>query len=338
MLRARKRGFRAGRPGQVQAITRHAGAVVALGASAGGVEALSCVLGSLPEDLGACVLVVLHMPATPPSRLARILARKSALPVEEARDRQPLEENRVFVAPPDRHMLVEDGHLKVVRGPHENGHRPAIDPMLRSAATAFHERTIAVILTGSLDDGAAGTIAVTRAGGRVLVQDPAEAAFPSMPLSVIAADSPCAVLPLAEIADAVVEALRGPPPPAATPPGSRQEEAEPGELVLSCPACGGVLQELVSSGVELPHFRCRIGHRFGTGSLLAARSRTVDGALGAALRALEERADLARRMSRRFDASGFADHAAKHETVAAESEQDAATIRNVLLNRGADRV
>jgi len=311
--------------------------VVAFGASAGGVEALGSVLGSLPPDLGACVLVVLHRPSSPPSRLARILGRRTCLPVQDAHDRQPLEENRVFLAPPDRHMLVEDGRLRVVRGPHENGHRPAIDPLLRSAAVAFRERTVAVILTGSLDDGAAGTIAVTQAGGRVLVQDPAEAAFPSMPRSAIAADSPYAVLPLDELGAAVVDALHAEPAPRSDLHDHPATDEEAGDLAFSCPSCGGVLREIASSD-PLPHFRCRIGHRYGVESLLGAQSAALDGSLTAAVRALEERAELAHRISRRLRDSGFADHAARHDAIAAESKQDAATIRNVLLNRGADRV
>jgi two-component system chemotaxis response regulator CheB len=312
------------------------GSVVAFGASAGGIEALGAVLGSLPPDLGACVLVALHRPSTPPSRLARILARTTSFPVEDAQDGQPLEENRVFLAPADRHMLIEDGHLRVVRGPHENGHRPAIDPLLRSAARAFGDRTVAVILTGSLDDGAAGTLAVKHAGGRVLVQDPAEAAFPSMPRSAIAADDPYAVLPLAQLGAAIVEALRALPSAGSKPHGHTETE-EPGELVFSCPSCSGVLRETASSD-ERPHFRCRIGHRYGAESLLGAQSESIDGFLDGAVRGLEERAELANRLGRRFRASGFVEHAARHDAIAAESKQDAATIRNVLLNRGTDRV
>src|SRR5262245_32474882 len=171
--------------------------VVTLGASAGGVAALGRVLADLPPDLGAAVLVVLHTAPGTESRLPTVLGRSSTLPTHHATDGEQLEPNRVYVAPPDHHLLVADGHARVVRGPHENRHRPAIDPLLRSAALAYRDRVVAVVLTGALDDGAAGCVAVTSMGGTVLVQDPAEALFPSMPRSAIAADHPQAVLPVA---------------------------------------------------------------------------------------------------------------------------------------------
>ena len=181
--------------------------VVAIGASAGGIEAVGRLLADLPEDLGAAVLVVVHTAATAGGKLPQVLGRYGVLTVEHARDGEALEANRVYVAPPDHHLLVSEGHARVVRGPRENLHRPAIDPLLRSAAIAYGGSAVAVILTGSLDDGAAGSAAVTRMGGTVLVQDPAEARFPSMPRSAIAADSPAAVLPLAELGAAVVQAI-----------------------------------------------------------------------------------------------------------------------------------
>ena len=186
-------------------------AAVAIGASAGGVEPLSRILADLPGDLGAAVLVVVHTPPTHESRLPEVLGRRIALPVAHASEGEPLQPNRVYVAPPDHHLLAVDGRARVVHGPHENRHRPAIDPLLRSCALSYRERAVGVVLTGSLDDGAAGSAAVTRMGGRVLVQDPAEALFPSMPLSAIAADHPAAVLPAAELGAAIVEAIRDPP-------------------------------------------------------------------------------------------------------------------------------
>jgi two-component system chemotaxis response regulator CheB len=183
--------------------------VVALGAPAGGVEALTRVVADLPGDLGAPVLIVLHTTPTKRSYLPEILDRAGSLPAEQARDGTRLEPNRIYVAPPDHHLLVVDGRLKVVRGPYENGHRPAIDPLFRSAALAYRERAIGVVLSGALDDGAAGSAAISRLGGSVLVQDPEKAAFPDMPRNAIGADNPRAVRPLDELGAAVVVVFSG---------------------------------------------------------------------------------------------------------------------------------
>jgi len=328
-------------------VTASTETVVALGASAGGVEALTCVLSQLPPDLGAVVLVVLHTAPGAVSRLPEVLARAGPLPVAHARDGEQLEPNRVYVAPPDHHLLVADGQARVVRGPHENRHRPAVDPLFRSAAVAYRERLVAVILTGALDDGAAGCLAVKRMGGQVLVQDPAEAAFPSMPQSAIAADHPTAVLPAAELGAAIVDAVRK-LPAARTHEADEELQREIEYAVLdedtiasedvfsqrsaySCPSCGGSLWEAPDD--DSLRFRCRIGHAFGSESLLVSQSEALDASLAAALRALHERADLARRVSRRMRATGRTDAASRYDASEAEAERDASLIRSVLLTR-----
>jgi len=184
------------------------GSVVALGGSAGGVEALVRIAKGLPADLGAPVLVVLHVSPTVESHLPQILTRAGPLPARHARDGEELEANRIYVAPPDHHLLVADGRVRVVRGATENGHRPAIDPLLRTAALAYRERVVAVIVSGALDDGSAGAQAVSSVGGSVLVQDPSEASFPDMPRNVIRVDNPHAVLPLAEIPGTVARLVK----------------------------------------------------------------------------------------------------------------------------------
>ena len=319
--------FQARRMGKRGFVSERIGSVVAFGASAGGVDALTRVVADLPEDLGAPVLVVLHTGATERSYLPAILGRAGALPAEQARDGARLEPNRIYVAAPDHHLLVADGCVRVVRGPHENGHRPAIDPLFRSAALSYRERAIGVVLSGALDDGAAGSAAISRLGGRVLVQDPGEAAFPDMPRNAIEAEHPHAVLPLEKLGAAVVSLVRT---------AAISRERLFGDLSpFGCPSCGGVLWEAPDD--DQIQFRCRIGHAFGAETLLAAQSQSLDASLAAGLRALRERADLARRVGRRLRAAGAASRAERYDRMVEESERDALAISRVLLSRdGAD--
>src|SRR5436190_21569072 len=258
---------------------------VVIGASAGGVEALQRVAAGLPSDLEAPVLVVLHLPPFSASSLPAILSRAGPLEARHAVDREPLLAGRIYVAPPDRHLLVTPNEVRVVRGPHENNHRPAIDPLFRSAALAFGSGAIAVVLTGALDDGAAGVAAVSAHGGTVVVQDPQDALYPSMPLNAIAADSAEYVVPLPEIGALVSRVVLEP----VSPDGGEamedelrleqsfaefrldavKEQGAPGDPApFACPACGGTLWE--SPDESMLRFRCRVGHAFGAESLLQA--------------------------------------------------------------------
>jgi two-component system chemotaxis response regulator CheB len=192
-------------------MTGRADALVVIGASAGGVRSLKTVVGDLPPELPAAVVIVLHLSPNHESLLPSILARVGPLPVSTAETGDAIAAGHVYVAPPDCHVLVEDGRLSVVRGPKEHMVRPAIDPLFRSAASSYGPRTIAVVLSGSRDDGAAGARAVSDAGGRVIVQDPDEADFPSMPMAAIARDNPDHVVIAGRIAPLVTAMLTRPP-------------------------------------------------------------------------------------------------------------------------------
>ncbi|MBV8479089.1 MAG: chemotaxis protein CheB [Actinobacteria bacterium] len=321
--------------------------VVVVGASAGGVAPLKEVLGALPADLQAAVLVVLHVSPTG-SRLPEILNRSGRLHASHATSGEPLVAGRIYVAPPDHHLLVEDSHCVVARGPRENNMRPAIDPLFRSAARAYGPRVVGVVLSGSRDDGAVGAAAIARRGGCVIVQDPDEADFPGMPASAIARDHPDRVEPTASVAGAIVAAVENLSKEVPVSENERDEMAHetsyaeldrdtversypPGEPSrFSCPSCGGVLWE-VDDGLH--RFRCRVGHAFTAEGVLDEEAEQIDNALWAAFRALQERADLSGRTARRSRERGSPAVAGRFDAYAREALDQAELIRSILLER-----
>ena len=178
--------------------------IIVIGASAGGVHALVTLTGFFPQKLSAAIFVVLHIPAKSRSILPDILSRAGPLKVVEAVDCMGIEYRCIYVVPPDHHLLIERGRVRVVRGPKENRHRPAVDPLFRSAAQVYGSRVVGVILTGALNDGTAGLLSVKRRGGIAVVQDPDEALFSSMPLSALANVEVDYRLPLSSIGPLLV--------------------------------------------------------------------------------------------------------------------------------------
>ena len=319
--------------------------LVVVGASAGGVEALTTLAAGLPDDLAAAVCVVLHLPAGADSRLAHILSRAGRLPAVQALGGETLERGRIFVAPPDRHLVVRGTQALVVRGPHENGLRPSIDTLFRSAAVAYGARTVAVILSGSRDDGVAGASAVGRRGGCVFVQDPAGAPFPGMPAETISRDHPDRVLPLDDLAGAIAAAVQRLSEEVPMSEDGKDEmtvetdyatldsavfaDTPPGEpSAYGCPTCGGVLWE-VEDG-ELLRFRCRVGHAYTAEGAVDEQGSSVEEALWTALRALQERAQLSQRMAQRLGERGAAKSRARFEEYASDARRQAELIRRVL--------
>lgn len=174
---------------------------------------MSRIARELPGDFGAPVCIVLHVAPDAPSLLPEILRRDSRLQVVQAEDGRKLEKGFIYVAPPDHHLLVERNHtMSVVRGPRENRHRPAIDPLFRSAAAAYDGGVVGVVLTGNLDDGTAGMMSIRRHGGRTIVQDPSDAQFPSMPQSVLQHTHVDECVPLGEVVPALLRSLSGAEP------------------------------------------------------------------------------------------------------------------------------
>ena len=337
------------------AAASHAGpprAVVAVGASAGGIEALRTLLGRLPADFPAAVLVVVHLGRDSPSMLARVLSRASGLPVEPATDGAPLRGGLVTVARQDHHLVVRDGHLRLGRGPRENRHRPAVDPLFRSAARWYRKRVMAVVLSGMLDDGAAGALSVATHGGSVLVQDPDEAMFAGMPLAALRAVPQATRAPLFRLAELLVDQAKGLQQlplgdPSAEAPAQLAAEADIAELGedavlaadppgepsgLACPDCHGVLFE-IEEGPML-RYRCRVGHAWSPESLQVEQSEELESALWMALRSLEERAALHRRLADKARATGRAASAGFSDERAAEADGSARIIRELLLSFG----
>lgn len=308
--------------------------VVAVGASAGGVEALRALVGALPPRFPAAVLVVLHVAQAGTSVLADILRRASAVPVENARDGEPLLRGHVYVAPPGRHLLVEGGNARLTQGPRENGHRPAIDPLFRSAGEAFGPRAAGVVLSGMLDDGTAGLHELKARGGIAIVQDPDTAMYPGMPRSAAAHVAVDALLPLPEIAPALAR-LAGEPrrdqggDPVPDEPSSNAPRLADGQSTrFTCPDCGGVLFEYDEGTVE--RFQCSVGHAYSLESLVDGQARQVEHALWAAVRILEDRVVLLRRMVRYCEASGCEGAGGLFEQRAQELVRQTETIRGAL--------
>jgi two-component system, chemotaxis family, protein-glutamate methylesterase/glutaminase len=319
--------------------------LIVVGASAGGVEALRAFVAGLPADLPAAVLIVLHLPARGTSALAAILSRAGPLAARSAETGYPLCPGTVTVAPPDHHLLVLDGHSALSRGPTESGHRPAVDALFRSAARARGARVIAVVLSGALDDGAAGAVAVASRGGLVVVQDPAEALYPSMPRATMRLVMPDHVLAAGMMGRTLARRLReevGAVAEDALPElddrevdialyGDRGPEHELTDLGTmsgySCPDCNGALVAL--RGTD--RFRCRVGHGWTAEALLDAQGDGVERALWASYRVLQERAGLARRMETAAAARKDWTMQHRHADAHREAITSARVLRDLLL-------
>ena len=324
--------------------------VVVIGASAGGLQALSAVLRPLPDDLRACVLVVMHAPSNGSSVLPEILARTTSLPVAFARDGDPIERNRVYVARPDGHLIVTSRGLSVVHGPRENGFRPAIDPLFRTAARELGPRVIGVILSGALSDGAYGLSVIKQHGGIAIVQNPEDAIVPSMPLNAIKYVAADHVLPAGDIAGMIRQLTSVDDEHEGEPQmPRRRDELEPQlqsretqvtdmqerfgpPSALTCPDCGGALWE-VQEGRVL-RYQCHVGHQYAPDNLEEGQRDVIDGALWSAVRVLEEHAALKLRMAERAAAGGLMTVSHGFADGAREAHEQAQRIRSVLFAIG----
>jgi two-component system chemotaxis response regulator CheB len=291
-----------------------------------------------------------------PSFLPTILSRDARLPVAHAVQGEKITTGRVYVAPPDHHLLIDQQYLRLVHGPKENLHRPSIDALFRSAARWAGPRTIGVVLTGARDDGAAGMRAIKLRSGLTIVQDPAEAPFPSMPLSVMQGMKVDYSVRLADIASLLNKLSRQRadeegryPVPEDLEIEARiaQQDVESDELIgsveqlgkvskLTCPDCHGALWEM--NDEEMLRFRCHVGHAFSADSLNDGQGQMLEIALWSAVRALEERMILAKRIIERARKANHTRAVRMFEQRAQEAEEHSAAIRQLLLRSTKDGI
>jgi two-component system chemotaxis response regulator CheB len=299
-------------------------------------------LAGLPPDFPGSIFVVVHFPGSVASSLPRILSRSGALSARHPRDGDRILPGRIYVAPPDHHLHVADGHVHLTRGPKENGHRPAVDPLFRTAARSYGPRVVGIVFSGNLNDGTAGLLRIKQRGGVSIVQDPDTALYQGMPRSAIEHVAVDHVLSVEKISELVTELATQPVElevigmseepnveTLADEVAIADRQTQPGvPSTMACPECHGVLWEVKEE--ELVQFRCRVGHAYSAEALLVHQSEQLEAALWTALRALEEHSALARRLALRAETRGHRHSASSFTEQAMDSEHHASVIRTVL--------
>jgi len=296
--------------------------IVVIGTSAGGVVALLELMKSLPKDFGASIFIVQHIPPYSHSNLPAILNRESPIPAAHAIDGEPIQKRKIYIAPPDHHLLIEDDRILVKKGPKENRFRPSIDALFRSAAYVYGSRVVGVILSGLLDDGTSGLWTVKRLGGTCIIQEPEEAAFPSMPKSVLEYVDVDHILPIQKIGPLLHRLTKQPSTQqpirlskeeikriqVETNIAAQDNAFELGILELgkftpfTCPECNGILVEIKEG--KLTRFRCHTGHAFTDTALLAGITKSIEDDLWQTVRGMEEAVMLLEQRGKQIEADG----------------------------------
>lgn len=319
--------------------------IVVIGTSAGGLNSIIELSAQFTAAMDVAVMVVLHVTKTSLSDVLLVRIQKNTVFTCKAAENGELIRSRhLYLAPGDRHLIVEQGKLLLGDGPPENRWRPSIDVLFRSAAAAYDGRCIGIILTGLLQDGTSGMLAIKRSGGTTIVQDPAQAEYPDMPKAVLAAMQPDYCLPLEEMGAVLLEkSTNGVPQPFPVPDDVKAEAviaarmatgvAEVEKLgersIVSCPDCGGGLWEMVGDGVV--RYRCYTGHVYTRNELLARHSESLENTLWVALRMLEERKNLLTKMSEEEARKGWQLGAAMKTKRAEELEVHVDKLKEVLF-------
>jgi two-component system, chemotaxis family, protein-glutamate methylesterase/glutaminase len=282
---------------------------IVIGSSAGGIEALKRLVANLPADFAAPIFMVQHVASNHASILPEILMKAGKLPAMHPRDGELITAPNIYVAPPDHHLLIEDDHVAVKRGPKENRFRPSVDVLFRSAAYMYRGGTIGIVLSGALNDGSSGLWMIKRLGGTAIVQHPEDATYPSMPMSALKNVEIDYSLPVPEIAKVLMTKIQQPVSPDRAPPNDEMrrleieraiaagaQPRETGVLELgpptnyACPECHGVLSRIKEGPSE--RFRCHTGHAYTQDALLVSMYLNRDETLSQAVTALEESAML----------------------------------------------
>jgi two-component system chemotaxis response regulator CheB len=316
---------------------------VVIGGSAGSFSVLRRLVRDLPPDLPATIFICTHKPAHLPTYQAELLGADSALQVSQPTDGQPVEQGHIYLAPPDRHLLVIDRTIRLGHGPRENMVRPAIDPLFRSAALWSGSRSIGVILSGMLNDGAAGMHAISQSGGLTVVQHPADAEAPGMPSAALEAVDVDHVARGDRIGALLTELVASPAHPGNPASADLDLEIEialgrrlgserlrriADPSPLSCPHCQGVLSTIRKGGPL--RYRCQVGHGFTAEALLEAQVTPLHEALTISMRMMEERLSVAESMARDAQAHGRSTLAEFYTTRMAEYRRYADALREAV--------
>ena len=321
--------------------------IVVVGASAGGMEALKKLVAQLPSNFPGSLFIVWHVAPAYPSVLPQILARVSPLPVAHAIDNEAIKLGRIYIAPPDHHLLVESGHVRVTRGPKENRFRPSIDVLFRSAARSYGKQVIGVVLTGLLDDGASGLYGVKEQGGLAVVQDPFDALHASMPMQAMKAVAVDHCVPIAEIGallvhltNETVEKEGGhlvPEQMDIEVRVAREDNAfESGIMKLgklspyTCPECHGTLMQLKEGNII--RFRCHTGHAYSLNSLLAEVTESIEASLWKTLRGIEESQMLMSHMAEHLCEANNGEMAQRFLQKAEQAKRRAGLVRQAVMS------
>ena len=323
--------------------------ILAIGTSAGGFEALRFLAGEFSPNFPASVLVVIHQSSQFRSELDAILTQAGPLPASFVADGENLKNGRIYIAPPERHLIVDSERLRLGSGPRENNTRPSLDPLFRSTALCCGTRTVGVVLTGTQGDGAAGLLALKQSGGITVVQDPNDAAFPEMPAAALASARPDYIVSLAGMPPLLEELVRRPQGQRVTVPdslayevdiasggrGSMSEMDSIGQRsVLACPDCHGIMWQIEEG--DLVRYRCHEGHAYTAEVLSLALDENVRRAFASAMRALDERSALARKLEGQARSSGRNLSADSWAEKAREFEGEGEIIRDAI--RRADEI
>ncbi|WP_027483799.1 chemotaxis protein CheB [Deinococcus pimensis] len=323
--------------------------LVVIGASAGGTLPLIDLARGLPADFPGAICVVTHIPSHVPSRLPDLLGNAGPLPASHARDGERIERGRIYCAPPDHHLLVEDDHLSVTRGPKENRHRPAVDTLFRSAAYSQGVGVIGVVLSGMLDDGTSGLWTVKRFGGTTVVQDPEDAEMDSMPLSALDQVEVDEVVRASDLAALLARlAARPVVDPWEVTVGDDERRRVQVEVGIArrdnafrsgvmdfgkvtpqtCPECGGVLVQIKEGGFT--RYRCHTGHAYTGDALLVSVTEHVEETLWQTMRTLEEATMLLENTGAELEESGNARLAEVYRARAREVEARTRTLFDAI--------